>query len=269
MRKVLAVGIIGLFIGIAFFPSFNALSISEGTNISDDKLIEIKVGISNIGGERKHTVWLTQEESDSLDILIEDFKEKLDNSESLEETSDIHYDMIISLNELGLLPDDIDVTNSDTLLSDIYGYGAIAKIFDIFINIANYKFFRPDNMGVNSNYFCFVSGETRNTKKGFHRIGIGFHAWEWHRQIYWGDTGFGWLHTDGKNGNVSWNDDFNGATGREMFGGLRMHDGHVSMLTFREGIFGFFGITIRRGRDKYYYQGWAYEVKIDNLSPPI
>ena len=281
-RKGLVVGIIVLFIGVGVYPAFaistktssySSISVSENENLDND-LIEINVEMCNIGGGKKHTVWLSQEESDSLDILIEDFKEKLDNSESLEDTRNIHFNMIISLNELGLLPDDIDVSNRYTLLSDIYSYGAIATISNNFLNIVNYKFFNPDNMDVKSNYLCYVAGETTNTKKGIFRIGIGFTAEDPHDQGTWFFNARGWIHTYGILGNVSWDSGeltgaCRGIAGINMFGGWRMIEGYRCSIHFWPGIFGFFGTSIKKGEDKYFYEGFAYMVKIRQSLPPF
>ena len=61
-KKYLAVAVILLFIGVAFAPSVNA-------NVVKDDLVEFDVFFG-----KKHTVKLTQEEADELELLIDEIK---------------------------------------------------------------------------------------------------------------------------------------------------------------------------------------------------
>jgi hypothetical protein len=258
MTKLLVIGIIVLFVGLAFIPSFNAVSVQMCNN---NEMIQIKVEMCKIGGNKEYTLWLTQEESEKLDVLIDDFKVKLGNSEGLEDTKEIHCDMIISLCELGILPDDFDITNRNTILQDVYSLGAIIPLIHSFMDIINYRYLFPDMMNGNSNYFCYLSGEMSKTIYRLFCIGFGIHFYDIiHGDIY-DFPANGWLYTDGWLGNVSRDGSFYGGLGPNMYVGHRTYGRAYGPTNLFRGVVGFSGTKIEKGTEHYFYQGFAYVVK--------
>jgi hypothetical protein len=263
VKKSMVFAIILLFIGVSVLSSVSSkdISVSDDTN---NELIEIKVEMCRIGGREEYTVWLTQEESDALDVLIEDFKEKLDKSESLKETKELHCDMIISLYELGIYPDDIDISNRNTILSDVYGYGAIVPVINNFLDIVNFRHLFPNMMNGNVNFFCYLSGEMVHTipRKFFGSIGIGMVAIDLETHDFRYYPAKGWLLTNGLLGYVRWNDEFWGGFYLPIYLPMREIGGRYFEIDYARGVIGFWGTKIEIGFEHYYYQGFAYVVKI-------
>jgi hypothetical protein len=115
-RKALVCGIFVFFIGVAALPALTTVdferdSFSKVTNsdTENDERVEIVVELWKPDEVQNYSVWLTQNESAELDNLTYKFKADLDNTKTLNETVIIYVDMIVSLYELGLLPDYLDV----------------------------------------------------------------------------------------------------------------------------------------------------------------
>jgi hypothetical protein len=96
MKKLFAVGVIVLFLGLACAPSINADVRKES------ELVEITTEICGLGGG-KHTVQLTKEEAGEVEQLIDDIERRLDGVETREETVEIFNDAVVELDKYGLL----------------------------------------------------------------------------------------------------------------------------------------------------------------------
>lgn len=70
MKKLLIVGVIVLYLGLAFTPSIN-------TNISkayiDEEMIEITTEVCGLNAG-KHTLYLSKEEAEEVENLIDNIK---------------------------------------------------------------------------------------------------------------------------------------------------------------------------------------------------
>jgi len=96
MKKVVAVGVIVLFIGLAFAPSINA-------NVSkESELVEIATEVCGLNGG-KHTVSLSKEDAIEVEKLIDDIERSLDKVKTREETVEIFNEAIVELDKYGLL----------------------------------------------------------------------------------------------------------------------------------------------------------------------
>ena len=113
-RKGLVLSIVLLLIGIIIVPTITGeFNLSRGlkteslsNRLNNEELIKIRVIITDEDGAKEHIVMFTQQQSDELDNLIKNFKMDLLNSESIEETTILHCDMVDSVNEFGLFPND-------------------------------------------------------------------------------------------------------------------------------------------------------------------
>ena len=76
MKKVLSLGIIILFLGLAVARSINANICKES------ELVEITTEICGLGGG-KHTVQLTQEEAEEVNRILNNIREQLNSTDSL------------------------------------------------------------------------------------------------------------------------------------------------------------------------------------------
>jgi hypothetical protein len=96
MKKLLVVGVIALFLGLACAPSINA-------DISNEsELVEITTKICGLDGW-KYTVQLTQEETEEVEQLIDVIERRLDVVETREETVEIFNETVVELDKYGLL----------------------------------------------------------------------------------------------------------------------------------------------------------------------
>ena len=99
MKKLLAVGVIVLFLGLAIAPSINA-NISKAS--IDSELVEITTEVCGINGG-KHTVSLSKEDAEEVDLLFKSIRAQLNNAESREKVVEIFKKAIIELDKYGLL----------------------------------------------------------------------------------------------------------------------------------------------------------------------
>lgn len=111
MRKYLVIGIIFLFISVAFAPSFNAVSINESDGIPNDDLVEVTVRVSKKFGVEKYKVMLTKEQENQLDFIFEDIRCDLGKSESRDDRLRILDNGLDSLNNIGLFSDGTNLKN--------------------------------------------------------------------------------------------------------------------------------------------------------------
>ena len=77
MKKLLVVGVIGLFLGLAISPSINADVRKKS------ELVEITTEIFGLNG-RRHNVQLTQEDAEEVDRIFENIKLELNESTNCE-----------------------------------------------------------------------------------------------------------------------------------------------------------------------------------------
>jgi len=145
MKKLLTVGVIVLFLGLACAPSINA-------NISrDNELVEITTEVCGLGGG-KYTVHLTQEEAEEVDRLFENIQLRLNESTSKEEAVEIFNDAIVELDKYGLLGG-LSVEQAQRLVTGKYNNFGENKIIKQFLG----KILPIDE---NNNYLCLTAGSS-------------------------------------------------------------------------------------------------------------
>jgi len=171
-KKVMVLGIILLFFGISVAPGIsannsyfkkNAQKNSEKVTLNDD-LAEITVQLCKADGVESHTVFLTKDQSDKLDNLINSFKADLENTETMEETIKLFYNLVVSLDELGLIPDDISIVEAQELVTDVEGINNPENLVHrIQSNDLSYTHFPNSNDQSDENRLCLVAGNTDET----------------------------------------------------------------------------------------------------------
>jgi len=145
IKKCLAVGVIILFIGVAFGPSINA-------NIGKE-MVEITTEISGLNGG-KQTVKLTHEEAGEVEALFDSIRERFNAAETREEAEGIFREAVVELDRYGLLGG-LSVEQAQQLVTGGYQNPRIMKIIE---NIFSRS--QEDN---NSNFCCLVTGRTDKT----------------------------------------------------------------------------------------------------------
>ncbi len=149
MKKLLVVGVIVLFLGLAVAPSINA-DISKAS--IDSELVEITTEVCGLNGG-KHTVKLTREKSEEVDALFDSIKSRLDKVETREEAEEIFNEAVIELDKYGLLGG-LSVEQAQRLVTGGYQDSRVMKISErIFSRLQKN----------NSNYLCLIAGATNGT----------------------------------------------------------------------------------------------------------
>ena len=95
IRKELVIGVILLFIGLAFAPTINA-------NVSKEGLIEFTTEVGGLNGG-KQTVELTHQQAVAVEALFDSIRERLNTTESREEAEEIFKEVVVELDKYGLL----------------------------------------------------------------------------------------------------------------------------------------------------------------------
>ena len=151
LRKGLAVAVILLFIGVAFAPSINASAL-------EDELVEFDVEFCGLG--KKHTIKLTQEEADEVELLFDDIQDGLSDVESDDGAMVIFNEAIVVLDEYGLLGD-LSVKQAQNFVEKANQYLKLMNKLEKTINknllgTANYE-----------NRLCFIIGVVKGISLGF------------------------------------------------------------------------------------------------------
>jgi hypothetical protein len=159
VKKGLVLAIIFLFVSTSIAPSIIA-EMSPGNSLTPEKnkpvdgeLVQYNVKLCRNNGVENNTIWLTKEQEVNLDAFIEDFKQNLDNSTTMEETIEIFKEAVVSINELGLLPESTNVVEVQKLITN--DFSKIAK------NNITMDFEKESFNG--SNLFCLMAGRTNDT----------------------------------------------------------------------------------------------------------
>jgi len=139
IRKGVVIGVILLFIGLAFAPSINA-------NMGKDELVEFTREVCGLNGG-KQTVKLTQQQADEVEGLFNSIREKLNATESREEAEDIFKDGVVELDKYGLLGG-LSVKQAQRLVTGGNWYPKL-----------NFDSFFPQSENKLKNMFCLVAGK--------------------------------------------------------------------------------------------------------------
>ena len=275
-KKGVVFGIIVLFISIAFLPMTSAeISIYENfvsdidsRESSNFGLVKKTIKIISSDGIDEYTVMLTNQQTNDLDTLFDDLKIDLGGCETHEETKEVYNDAVVSLYEIGVLPDDTSIEEVQSLVTE-------------FEETENH-YSKPSLSGdsiYNTN--CYISGETTKTSVDHAWYGWFFSIWlnyllsftgRWYAVLmsfggeFWdGGHAQGWVHTDGDNGiqNIEGN----------LWGQLRRHgEGGSDPDFYYIGAVRFFGVYVWDNPAQY--MGRADRVAIGeeqtiNLIKPI
>jgi len=298
MKKLLATGIIFLFIGVAIAPSINSTVVKTS---NDKDLVEVTSQACGIQGFGNTTVKLTKQQYQNLEQYLVDFRARLNQTSTREEAIPIFKDAVVELNKYGLLPTGMSVRAVQRLIVNRFQFLQ--------------QFLEPDDnknhvgSDVKENRYCLITGKTGNTfyESGMmvfvekildwlphefytlfplfdvilflmsvlltwinplalaYRMYLGIVTWDAEiHYIYGYDPALGWIYTRGTNGTVSYNGTLYGYLPYKMglYGGL----GFVERDTFG-GVEGFTGIKLLLPRLYSFYLGSAMRVAIGTEPP--
>jgi hypothetical protein len=291
VKKGLVITVIFLFIAVSFQPAI-AVEPSEKLTDNDEK-IEYTIQIIKTNKVIEKKVYLTQQQADELENLIENIRADLFNSETQEETNEIYNNAVNSFNNLGLFPEDITLNEIKQLV-----IGETQKLYSI-------KFKNEMSNGF-ENSLCFVSGDSWTTyflrpglfvllkmiglfstllpyisssfelknanesSLGYFWFYLLFFPFRIGDIVYLGETmwywfgdpepidyipAVGWISTVGTNGIKNHKGSFFGNL-------LEKKSPRDSMWVYYPGIFGFTGIRINKSPNSAFYMGFALKVSI-------
>jgi hypothetical protein len=256
MKKVLVVGIIILFIGLAVIPSINA---NDSIIPVKSKLVDTSIKIYRDRGITPFTLKLTEKQSDEISRIFDNLKVSLDSAVTGEEIDEIYDDAVESLYELGLFPRMTLkeakqlITSEENFNCRIAGETTRTFIWDLGISFWNkiLELFRWQTLGWREYNFPYYKGEI-----GFISFG------EYHIDDYGWDKYYpckGWVWTNGTNGVIKWSGNFRGGLGyREVY-----YDGHFGTgVDVYKGVKNFKGIFVDKWGEPPCYLGNAEHVKI-------
>ena len=291
-KKIVGILVIILFLVVAFAPGITASREIVETNELNSDLVEIIVEV----GKHDHKVLLTPKQAMELESLIDQMKTRLDAATTWEDTSQIFDETVVSLYELGMLPDEMSIEDVQRMVKSNNRFPMREKLLNR-LSGRNFGIFDDDE-----NRFCLIAGQTGHTLfRDFivklldlhpelfgpflifggmfcflywvisllrpevfplvvgNSILLGY-SFSGPNGISWSPA-HGWIHTFGLNGVKNWDGDLLGNYAKIHFW---VEDSYY-------GIMGFTGIRIRLNEDStfrnYYYLGTARHVKIKYFNP--
>jgi hypothetical protein len=114
MKKILALGIILLFFGIAVAPTINFNTVRAAPT---DDLVEVTIQACGIKGFGDTTVKLTREQYQNLEQYLVEFRTSLKQTSTREETVALFKEAVVELNKNGLLPRGMRVSQAQRLVT--------------------------------------------------------------------------------------------------------------------------------------------------------
>ena len=154
MKKVLVIGIIFLFVCVAIQPGIIA---DESVEQVNSELVEITVEICKIDRSSNHTILLTKEKVDELENLINSFEIELVSADNSIETETIFENTVVSLNDLGLIPKNINIKDVQQLVTGKKQDKMLVRTLERLYNK------HMDSSGNKENFLCLIAGSTENT----------------------------------------------------------------------------------------------------------
>jgi hypothetical protein len=273
LKKILAVGIILLFIGVSIAPNIN-FNVVKASN--DNDLVEITTQACGIKGFGNTTVKLTREQYQDLEQYLVEFRARLNQTTTREEAVPIFKEAVVELNKYELLPKGMSIKTAQQLVTG-------RRHLKGFEHLIKRPFLRSQfNLSDNENLLClvygFAPGSGFNGWRSFgpifrltgsitnikpinilHTITLGqYQAPDW-------DPGIGWVDTFGLNGKRIFHDQW-------LYGALPVNPLVISYPWgnnyYYPGIMFFTGLHITSlNNGSSYYLGSALWVKIGSEPP--
>jgi len=260
MKKILAISIILLFLGISVAPSINQ---SIVTASQDDDLIEVTTQACGIQGYKDTTVKLTREQYQSLEQYLVEFRARLNQTSTRDEAIPIFKEAVVELDKYGLLPRGMSVEKAQKLL--------VSLQYNPRMNILERKISNPVfSSNEIENYVCLIVGMS------FHTYFVGFplfpfklfsmviFGW-WEDNLVYGwnpNPAVGWLLSIGLLG-------LKGVAGCFWGSILEWESLLFGYIGWDIGITGFTGLRLGLiGLGCFFYLGSAYHVKVNPANYP-
>ena len=151
-KKLIGIFVCMLLIGTALPVTASYDDIISKASVNSD-LVEISTEICGLNGG-KHTVLLTKEKAEEVELLIDDIEKRLDEIETREEAVKIFYEAIVELYSYGLFSG-LSAEKVQRLVYGRYNNLISTKVFE---NIYN-----ENQASDDSNLLCLIAGMTDKT----------------------------------------------------------------------------------------------------------
>ncbi len=148
MKKIIVIGIILLFIGIAIAPSINQNAVKAS---HEDDLVEITTQACGIKGYGDTTVKLTREQYQNLEQYLVEFRARLNQTSTREEAIPIFKEAVVELDKYGLLPEGLSVERAQRFVIRGNQNQRIIKYLE--------RTFNKNQLAANSNILCLTTGQ--------------------------------------------------------------------------------------------------------------
>jgi len=155
LKKILTLGVILLFIGVAVAPSINSTVVKAS---NDNNLVEVTSQTCGIKGFGNTTVKLTKQQYQNLEQYLVEFRARLNQTTTREEAVPIFKEAVVELNKYGLLPKGMSVEKAQKLVLGVYQQPRLLRLLDKI-----QQRFSGTNYSDYENYNCLISGQTTNT----------------------------------------------------------------------------------------------------------
>lgn len=154
IKKIITLGVISLFIGVAIAPSIN-LYVAKASN--DNDFIEMTTEACGINGFGNQTVKLTRQQYQNLEQYLIDFRARLNQTTTREEAVPIFKEAVVELNKYGLLPKEMSVENAKRLVTPINDVSTLTNLLERTAQA------HPEPVNVSENHLCLIAGKTTET----------------------------------------------------------------------------------------------------------
>jgi hypothetical protein len=149
MKKILALGVILLFIGVTVAPSINFNTVKAST---DDDLVEVTTQACGIKGYKDTKVKLTREQYRELEQYLVEFRARLNQTSTREEAIPLFKEAVVELDKYRLLPKGMSVEQIQRLIiRNVVQKQKISRILDTSVR--------------HNNIFCFIAGSSSGNAK--------------------------------------------------------------------------------------------------------
>jgi hypothetical protein len=139
-----------LFLGVAIAPSINVSVVKAS---SDNDLVEVTTQACGIQGFGNTTVKLTKQQYQNLERYLVDFRARLNQTTTREETVPIFKEAVVELNKYGLLPKGMNIKQAQRLVTGEYIPEPIQRIIEELLKRTS--LFNDKNQSI----FCLIHGE--------------------------------------------------------------------------------------------------------------
>jgi hypothetical protein len=151
--KCLAVGIILLFVGIAYAPAINFNTVKAS---QENDLIEVTSQACGITGYKDSTVKLTREQHQNLEQYLVEFRARLNQTTTREEAVPIFKEAVVELDKYGLLPHGMSVERAQKFVIGPYQNYKLVKYIEKLYKVSE-NFLLDDG-----NRFCLIYGTSND-----------------------------------------------------------------------------------------------------------